>query len=290
MAAKRDDRAEPRVRAARAGGHRARAVRGHRPAPRPRRRPPPPPTAATRPADRPPPTRRPPRPHPRPPRRASPCRPRSAARRPAARGAGRASRLPGWSSGASGCCSRCSCCCSRIAALRATWLGTVGSGSLSERAVSQQIENVDDPAQRGTIYDRNGVELAVSEDSTTVFANPFLIKDPAQGGRAARSAHGHEGGRAAAEAVRPEHRLRLPAPQDGRRPPARRSAKLEDRGDRHDRRSRSGSTRRATWRRRCWGWSAPTTTGSRGSSTPMTRRSAGTTASAGSSRTRSARP
>jgi cell division protein FtsI/penicillin-binding protein 2 len=65
-----------------------------------------------------------------------------------------------------------------IAALRAMWLGTVKSGSLSERAVSQQIENVDDPAQRGTIYDRNGVELAVSEDSTTVFANPFLIKNP----------------------------------------------------------------------------------------------------------------
>ena len=65
-----------------------------------------------------------------------------------------------------------------IAALRATWLGTVRSGSLSERAVSQQIENVDDPAERGTIYDRNGVELAVSEDSTTVFANPLQIKNP----------------------------------------------------------------------------------------------------------------
>jgi cell division protein FtsI (penicillin-binding protein 3) len=65
-----------------------------------------------------------------------------------------------------------------IAALRATWLGTVRSGSLSDRAVSQQIENVEDPAQRGTIYDRNGVELAVSEDATTVFANPFLIDDP----------------------------------------------------------------------------------------------------------------
>jgi cell division protein FtsI (penicillin-binding protein 3) len=67
-----------------------------------------------------------------------------------------------------------------IAALRATWLGTVRSGSLSDRAVSQQIENVEDPAQRGTIYDRNGVELAVSEDSTTVFANPLQIKNPAK--------------------------------------------------------------------------------------------------------------
>ena len=65
-----------------------------------------------------------------------------------------------------------------IAALRATWLGTVKSGSLSERAVSQQIEDIADPARRGTIVDRNGVELAVSEDSVTVFAHPFLIKDP----------------------------------------------------------------------------------------------------------------
>jgi cell division protein FtsI (penicillin-binding protein 3) len=67
-----------------------------------------------------------------------------------------------------------------LAALRATWLGTVRSGSLSDRAVSQQIEDVADPARRGTIFDRNGVDLAVSEDSMTVFAHPFLIKDPAK--------------------------------------------------------------------------------------------------------------
>ena len=73
-----------------------------------------------------------------------------------------------------------------LAALRATWLGTVKSGSLSDRAVSQQIEDIADPARRGTIFDRNGVELAVSEDSVTVFAHPFLIKDPA--GVAARLA------------------------------------------------------------------------------------------------------
>jgi cell division protein FtsI (penicillin-binding protein 3) len=67
-----------------------------------------------------------------------------------------------------------------LAAVRAMWIGTVKSGSLSDRAVSQQIEDIADPARRGTIYDRNGVELAVSEDSVTVFAHPFLIKDPAK--------------------------------------------------------------------------------------------------------------
>jgi cell division protein FtsI (penicillin-binding protein 3) len=67
-----------------------------------------------------------------------------------------------------------------LAALRATWLGTVKAGSLAERAVSQQIEDLTVAARRGTIVDRNGIELAVSEDSVTVFANPFLIEDPAK--------------------------------------------------------------------------------------------------------------
>jgi len=62
--------------------------------------------------------------------------------------------------------------------LRAAWLGTVRSGSLSSKALSQQVENLKVSAQRGTIYDRNGVELAVSEDSVTVFADPLLIKNP----------------------------------------------------------------------------------------------------------------
>ena len=65
-----------------------------------------------------------------------------------------------------------------LAAVRAIWLGTVKSGSLSDRAVSQQIEDIPEPARRGTIVDRNGVQLAVSEDSVTVFAHPFLIDDP----------------------------------------------------------------------------------------------------------------
>ena len=65
-----------------------------------------------------------------------------------------------------------------LATLRATWLGTVKADSLSQRAASQQVEDLKVPAGRGTITDRNGVELAVSEEATTVFANPMLIKDP----------------------------------------------------------------------------------------------------------------
>ncbi len=65
-----------------------------------------------------------------------------------------------------------------VAVVRATWLSTVKAGELSDRAVSQQVEDLDVPARRGTIFDRHGVELAVSEEAVTVFANPFLIKDP----------------------------------------------------------------------------------------------------------------
>ena len=65
-----------------------------------------------------------------------------------------------------------------FAAMRATWLGTVESRELGKRALTQQVEELKVYAQRGTITDRNGVELAVSEDATTVFANPFLIDDP----------------------------------------------------------------------------------------------------------------
>jgi cell division protein FtsI (penicillin-binding protein 3) len=66
------------------------------------------------------------------------------------------------------------------ATLRAGWLGTVKAGSLGDRAVQQQVEDLVVPARRGTIFDRHGVELAVSEDAITVFAHPFLIDDPAR--------------------------------------------------------------------------------------------------------------
>ena len=65
------------------------------------------------------------------------------------------------------------------ASIRAAWVGTVKAGSLKERAHTQQLEDLKVPARRGTISDRHGVELAVSEDSLTVFANPLLVKDPA---------------------------------------------------------------------------------------------------------------
>jgi cell division protein FtsI/penicillin-binding protein 2 len=71
-----------------------------------------------------------------------------------------------------------------LAGLRSTWLGTVRGQDLKSRAVAQQVEDVTVAARRGTITDRNGVELAVSENSITVFADPRVVKDP--GGTASR--------------------------------------------------------------------------------------------------------
>ena len=65
-----------------------------------------------------------------------------------------------------------------LAGGRAAWLGTVRADELRERAAAQQVSDLEVAARRGTVTDRQGVELAVSEDAVTVFANPFLLKRP----------------------------------------------------------------------------------------------------------------
>jgi cell division protein FtsI (penicillin-binding protein 3) len=69
---------------------------------------------------------------------------------------------------------------------RSAWLGTVDGKDLKGRAVAQQVEDVTVAARRGTITDRNGVELAVSENSITVYADARVVKDP--GGTASQLA------------------------------------------------------------------------------------------------------
>jgi cell division protein FtsI (penicillin-binding protein 3) len=65
-----------------------------------------------------------------------------------------------------------------LAGARATWLATVRADDLRQRAVAQQVSDLEVAASRGTVTDRHGVDLAVSEDASSVFANPFLIKRP----------------------------------------------------------------------------------------------------------------
>jgi cell division protein FtsI/penicillin-binding protein 2 len=62
--------------------------------------------------------------------------------------------------------------------IRAIWVQGVTGGRLSAEAQSQQTEMVEVPGSRGTIYDRAGRELAVSEDAATVFATPYQVEDP----------------------------------------------------------------------------------------------------------------
>ena len=65
-----------------------------------------------------------------------------------------------------------------LATLRAGYLFAFKGGSLKKLASTQQIEDLSVPAKRGTVTDRHGISLAVSADASTVFATPFLIRDP----------------------------------------------------------------------------------------------------------------
>ncbi len=65
-----------------------------------------------------------------------------------------------------------------LAAGRTMYLGTVHSGTLRKAARTQQLTDETVPAQRGTITDRNGIDLAVSEPAQDISATPYLVKEP----------------------------------------------------------------------------------------------------------------
>jgi cell division protein FtsI/penicillin-binding protein 2 len=65
-----------------------------------------------------------------------------------------------------------------LGAARAIQLGGLQGGSLRRAADVQQVAQVPVPAQRGTIVDRHGVQLAVSEPADDIAVTPYLIKDP----------------------------------------------------------------------------------------------------------------
>ena len=64
-----------------------------------------------------------------------------------------------------------------IGAGRSVWLGVVKAGTLKQAAVTQQESDITVPARRGTILDREGTELAVSQPAFSIAATPYLIKD-----------------------------------------------------------------------------------------------------------------
>jgi cell division protein FtsI (penicillin-binding protein 3) len=65
-----------------------------------------------------------------------------------------------------------------VAFLRAAWLQGVRASSFGRLASNQHSEEVTIPAARGTLYDRGGVQLAIGEQATTVYADPRRVTDP----------------------------------------------------------------------------------------------------------------
>ena len=59
--------------------------------------------------------------------------------------------------------------------LRAAWLQGVKAQTLGTMAASQHREPVTLPAGRGTIFDRDGRQLAIGEQATTVYADPRRV-------------------------------------------------------------------------------------------------------------------
>jgi cell division protein FtsI (penicillin-binding protein 3) len=65
-----------------------------------------------------------------------------------------------------------------LALARTAWLQTVRAADLSQRAARQQHQTIVMPAGRGTIFDRVGVQLALGEEATTVYADPHDVRNP----------------------------------------------------------------------------------------------------------------
>jgi cell division protein FtsI (penicillin-binding protein 3) len=70
-----------------------------------------------------------------------------------------------------------------LAAGRTFYLGSLHSGALRKAARSQQLTYEKLPAQRGTITDRNGIDLAISEPAQDISATPYLVKNPLEAAR-----------------------------------------------------------------------------------------------------------
>jgi cell division protein FtsI/penicillin-binding protein 2 len=73
---------------------------------------------------------------------------------------------------------------------RAVWLQGISGAALGRTAEAQQREVRTIPASRGTIYDRDGVRLAIGEQATTVFADPRQVTNAIGIARAAQGIFG----------------------------------------------------------------------------------------------------
>ena len=65
-----------------------------------------------------------------------------------------------------------------VVAARLGFLQIIDGGNLAAKAESQRTNRIVLHAKRGTIFDRNGNVLAMSEDCETIYANPKEVNDP----------------------------------------------------------------------------------------------------------------
>jgi cell division protein FtsI (penicillin-binding protein 3) len=70
--------------------------------------------------------------------------------------------------------------CFLLISARAFWLQGVQGAKLASEAAYQQTDVVTVPGLRGSMLDRFGNPLAVSEDAKTIYATPYQVKKPGQ--------------------------------------------------------------------------------------------------------------
>ncbi len=68
--------------------------------------------------------------------------------------------------------------CFLVIAVRAVWLQGVQGAQLASEAAYQQTETIEVPGLRGSLLDRYGNPLAVSEDAATIYATPYQVENP----------------------------------------------------------------------------------------------------------------
>ncbi len=73
---------------------------------------------------------------------------------------------------------------------RLIWIQVIEAPAYAAMATAQRMRDIELPARRGTIYDREGEPLAVSVDARTVYAAPNTMKDKAGAAQAVASVLG----------------------------------------------------------------------------------------------------
>jgi len=63
--------------------------------------------------------------------------------------------------------------------VRLTFLQVKDASAFEALAHNQRVRTIALPPSRGTIFDRNGDELAMSLPAKAVYADPHLVRDPA---------------------------------------------------------------------------------------------------------------